>query len=129
MLDETQREAIALWYAQPDLLVEVRRLHDAGAYEELEGYLHRTCLLSIGQHDTLPDHMRDVDGKTLFPTNLNPAEDDEGWQDAIEIGWQVVEAQLGISHDDIHRAIAAEQQDEWQTFLKSVEKRRKERGS
>ena len=129
MLDETQREAIALWYAQPSVLDEARRLYDSGAHEELEGYLHRTSLLPVGRHDTLPEFMRDGDGKTLFPTNLNPGEDEDGWQDAIEIGWQVIEAELGIAHDDVHRAIAAEQQDEWQAFLKSVEQRREERGS
>ena len=40
----------------------------------------------------------------------------------------VIEARLGISHDDIHRAIATAQQDEWEAFLASVERRRKERG-
>jgi len=129
MLDETQRDAIARWYSQQDVLAEAQRLCDAGAHEELEGYLHRTCLLPIGRHDALPDFMRDADGKTLFPTNLNPGEDEEGWQDAIEIGWDVMQDRLGFSHDDIHRAIAAEQQDEWQAFLASVEQRRKERGS
>jgi len=127
MLSDVEREAVARWYARPEVLEQARALHQAEKYEELEEYLHKTCLMPLGRHDELPDYLRKEDGGPLFPENLNPGNDLEQWQDAIEVGWEVMRDQLGIEHDDLHRAIAAEQQDEWQAFLDSVERRKRER--
>ena len=33
----------------------------------------------------------------------------------------VIEAELGVSHDDVHREIGKQQKDSWDDFMKSVE--------
>jgi len=128
MLTKREREALRRWYARPEVLERVRELSEEGRPEDLEVYLHRTCLMPLGQHQQLPDYLRTDEGTPLFENNLNPVVDEEKWQDAIEVGWEVVEDQLGVSHDDIHQTIATAQQDEWEAFLASVERRKTERG-
>ena len=124
MLNQAEREALTRWYSENRVLEEAHLLFQQGEYEGLEAFLHRTCLLPLGQHDLLPAYMCDDDGKPLFPQNLNPMADEEKWQDAIEVGWTVMEKKLGMSHDDVHRAIAANQDKEWEVFMKSVEQRK-----
>ena len=126
MLNDRESEALARWYSENRVLEEAHLLYQQGEHEGLEAFLHRTCLLPLGQHDLLPAYMRDEDGKPLFPENISPMTDEEKWQDAIEVGWGVMEAKLGISHDDIHKAIAANQDEEWQAFMKSVERRKQD---
>lgn len=128
MLTRKQRDAVALWYSQPHILEEARRLYDAKAYDELEMYLHKTCLLPLSMVYTLPDYVRTEEGKPLFEFGLNPIKEEDNWKDAIEIGWEVVEQNAGVLHDVIHETIAKEQQDNWQAFLDSIERRKKERG-
>lgn len=127
MLSDVEAAALRRWYARPEVLVRARQLHDGGLLEELEELLHRSSLLPLSDHEALPDYMRDEQGGPLFPTNLNPMRDEVKWQDAIEIGWEVVEQKLGISHDDVHRAIAKEQNEDWEAFLEDVERRKRER--
>ena len=91
-------------------------------------YLHRTCLLPLSRVDTLPAYLRTEKGKPLFKFGLSPIKEEDNWKDAIEIGWEVVEQNAGVLHDVIHQTIAKEQQDNWQAFLDSIERRKKERG-
>jgi hypothetical protein len=87
------------------------------------------CLFPLARHSELPDYLKDDEGKPLFPTNLNPKEDLEKWQDAIEVGWEVVEKKFGLHHDDVHRSIAREQKEDWAQFMARYEERKKqERG-
>jgi hypothetical protein len=75
----------------------------------------------------LPDYLKNDEGEAVLPS-LNPRDSQDAWEDAVAVGWAVVEAELGITHDDVHRAIAAQQKDDWASFMKSVEERKKERG-
>ncbi len=127
MLTEAQHEALNKWYSRPEVLQQVQRLFKAGAYEAVEELLHKKALMPLGLPANLPPYMIDEDGQPLFPTALNPMVDQEIWQDAIEVGWEVTERDLGISHDDVHRGVAQEQNDEWQRFLDSVNQRKRER--
>jgi hypothetical protein len=127
MLSDTERAALRTWYGRPEIMDEVRRLYGLGRLEEIEELLHRICLMPLSKHDELPDYMRDEEGKPLFPKNLNPMQDEEKWQDAIEVAWEVVEERLDFSHDDVHRAIGKEQQADWEAWLKDVERRKRER--
>jgi hypothetical protein len=72
--------------------------------------------------------MRTEDGKPLFPTSLSPLYDAEGWQDAIEIGWAVIEEKTGVSMDHVQSKLRAEKDADWDVFMKSVEERKKQRG-
>lgn len=129
MLSIDEREALKRWYAEPRVIERAQELIEEREYQQLEDYLHKTCLLPLSKHDQLPDYLRDTEtGKPLFPTNLNPLKDEEKWQDAIDVGWEVIREKLGVGHDDIHRGIATIQEKDWQAFIESVEKRKKERG-
>jgi len=125
MLTKEEHAALTLWYSQDPVLDKARQFADSGALEDLEEYVHKTVLWPLGRHENLPDFMLDDEGKPLFPTNLDPRADQEKWQDAIEVGWEVMASSAGISHDDVHREIAQEQKDEWALFMKSVEERKK----
>ncbi len=127
MLTERESDALVRWYSQPEILDEAKRLIGAKEWEQLEEHLHMRCLFALARHSELPDFMRDDDGGPLFPTNLNPGNDLEKWQDAIEVAWEVVEKQLDLTHDEVHRRIVAEQKSDWETFLKRAEERRKEK--
>lgn len=128
MLTDAQREALRRWYAEASVLDEARRHADAGKYELLEDLLHRRHIQALSRPEGLPDYLMDEGGAPLFPEGLDPRKDEAAWQDAIEVGWEVVEAHLGLSHDAVHRRIASEQHDDWQAFLESVERRKRERG-
>ncbi len=128
MLDDKERAAITRWYAQDHIVAEARRLRDAGDMLDLEEYVNKRALFGLGRHDDLPDYLRTDGGEPLFPDNLSPVASEERWQDAVEIGWEVLGPKIGVTYDDVHRAIAAEQQDEWEAFMASVARREKERG-
>lgn len=128
MLSDEQRQALTKWYSEPRVVDEAKKLLQKKDYLALEDYLHKTCLLPLGRHDQLPEYMRDDAGATLFPTNLDPRADQELWQAAIEVGWETMASHIGVTHDDIHRSIASEQERDWEAFIKSVEQRKKERG-
>jgi hypothetical protein len=129
MLSDQERRALEQWYSREEVLATVRRLNAEQSDEDLEEYLHRVCLLPLSRHSELPDFMRDHDGQPLFPSDLNPTVDLDKWQDAIEVGWEVIERTTGISHDDIHKRTAERQHKDWQAFLESVERRKRERAS
>jgi len=128
MLTDEQRQALRRWYSEAEVVDEARRLLTKKEYLQLEDYLHKTCLMPLSRHDQLPDYMRDDSGATLFPTNVDPRVDEELWQDAIEVGWEVMGETIGATHDDVHQAIADDQERDWQAFLESVEQRKRERG-
>jgi hypothetical protein len=128
MLDEKQKNALKIWYEQSWILDSVKRSFDAQDWEDVEAIVHRNGLYPLGKHAELPDYMRNDEGKPLFPTNLNPINDMEGWQDAIEIGWAVVAEKLGFTMDEVQQHIRDEQDADWEIFMKSVEERKKARG-
>ncbi len=125
MLSKEEHAALTRWYSQDHVLDKAREFVDGGQLEELEEFVHKTALWPLGRHENLPDFMLDDEGKTLFPTNLDPRADEDKWQDALVVGWEVMAAKVGVSHDDVHREVAREQQDEWETFMKSVAQREK----
>lgn len=127
-MNEQETEAVRRWYGEEEILQAARRMIDLDELPELEEYLQMTCLFPLSRHSVLPDYMRKEDGSPLFPHNFNPKNALEAWQDAIEIGWEVIQEKFGLSHDDVHRKIAKEQEEDWESFLKSVEQRKKERG-
>jgi hypothetical protein len=127
MLDDRQRDALKRWYSREKLLGQFKDIIDKNEWEDLEEHLQMRCLFPMSRHSELPDYMRNDDGGPLFPTNLNPGHDVEIWRDAIEVGWEVIEEQFGVKHDDIHLSLANEQQADWKAFLESAEKRLAER--
>jgi hypothetical protein len=127
MLNEVEQNAIRQWYSQDHVLAEARQLIAQKAYEQLEELLHGRALFSLGRHSELPGFMRNEEGQPLFPTNLDPREDEELWQSAIELGWQVLLEATGLSRADIHHRIASRQDDDWEAFLASVEERKRQR--
>lgn len=127
-MNEQQTEAIRKWYEQTHVTQEAKRLFDKKAYEDIEELLQKDCLMPLGRHDELPEFMLDDEGKTLFPTNLDPRADLELWRDAVEVAWQVMEQKLGIIQEDFHKAIAQTQKDDWEEFLKRAEARKKREG-
>jgi len=126
MLDEKQKEALKLWYRQPKILSEARERIERKYWEDLEEFLHMRCLIPFSREEELPEFVQNEDGTPLIPS-LDPRSNQEGWQDAIEIGWQVIEAELGVSRDEVHRQIGTQQKDNWDAFMKSVEERKKQR--
>jgi hypothetical protein len=128
MLDDKQKEALRRWYKQPKILDEARTRIENKYWEDLEELLHMRCLVPLGRTQELPDYMKTDAGEPLLP-NLNPRNNQEAWDDAIEVGWGVIEAELGVSRDQVHAAIGEQQKETWDDFMKSVEERKKERGS
>jgi hypothetical protein len=126
MLDEKQKAALRQWYRQPKVLREARQRIENEYWEDLEEFLHMRCLLPFSRTEELPDFVKDEAGATLIPS-LDPRSNEEGWQEAIEIGWKVIEDELGVSRDEVHRAIAGQQKASWEAFLASVEQRKNER--
>ncbi len=127
MLDEGQKAALGRWYRRPKVLDEARELIEGRAWEDLEEHLHMHCLLPLGRTEELPDYLKKDDGTAVLPS-LDPSCNLEAWRDAIEVGWEVVESELGITRDEVHRAIAKQQQDNWDAFMARVEERERQRG-
>ncbi len=125
-LNEKQLDAIRSWYRQDWILDKVRAYWKREEWEDLEEFVHKGALMPLGRHDALPTFMLDEQGKTLFPDNLSPIGNEEGWQDAIEIGWEVVESELGLTHDTVHIKIRDLQNSDWDEFLRRAEERKKE---
>ena len=127
MLTEEQNEALRKWYRQTHVAARTQKLVGSGRLAELEDWIQKECLFPIGRVEALPDFMKDEDGETLFPSNLNPRIDQEGWQDAVGIGWEVVEQDHGISQQDYQKQVDKIAADDWQAFLDSVEERKRQR--
>lgn len=117
LLDDIQKKALKTWYAQDWILDKVRELRQADRWEKLEEFVHRDAIMPVSKHDKLPDYMRNDEGKTLFPDNLSPMANLEGWQDAIEVGWAVINDKLGLSQDEVHVKIRDIQNADWDDFL------------
>lgn len=127
MLDDKQKDALRRWYKQPKILDEARTRIEKEYWEDLEELLHMRCLVPLGRTSELPDYMKTDEGEPLLP-NLNPRNNQDAWEDAVAVGWSVIEAELGVSHDAVHEAIGKQQKDGWDDFMKSVEERKKKRG-
>ena len=85
-----------------------------------------SALIPLNRTSELPDYLKKDDGSALLPS-LDPRGNLEAWQDAIEVGWEVVEAELGVTRDEVHSAIGAQQKDSWDDFMQSVEERKRKR--
>jgi hypothetical protein len=127
MLNDKQKDALRSWYKRPEVLDEVRTRIERKHWEDLEELLHMRCLVPLGRMQELPDYLKTDEGEALLPS-LDPRSNLEAWQDAIEVGWEVVESELGVSRDAVHEAIGKQQKDDWEEFLRSIEQRKKERG-
>lgn len=128
MLNDAERQALVQWYSRDEVLETAKKLIDEKRWDRLEDYLHKGCLMPLGRHDLLPDFMKTDEGEPIFPENLDPRAELEKWQDAIEVGWDVMKEKLNFAHDDVHRSVAQAQQSDWDAFMESVERRKKERG-
>lgn len=126
-MNEKEKQALRQWYSQEWVLNAILKAKEAEDWDTLEAHVHRNCLLPLSKHDTLPDFMRNPEGGPLFPSNLSPLQDQEGWQDAIEIGWEVVKEKLGVTMEEVQGKIRAEKDADWEVFMKSVEEREKSR--
>ena len=128
MLDDRQKDAVRRWYARPEIIDKARALHREGRWEDLEEHVNMLSLMPLSDVDRLPDYLKQEDGKPLIPSNLNPLKDIEAWRDAVEVGWEVMEREIGVSQALLHQNIARNQEGDWNEFLKSAERRKKERG-
>jgi hypothetical protein len=128
MLDDKQKDAIRRWYARPQIVEKARALHREGRWEDLEEHVNILSLMPLGNIDQLPEYLKQEDGKPLIPSNLNPRKDIEEWRDAVEIGWEIMDREIGVSQALLHQNVARRQKDDWQEFMKSVEARKKKRG-
>jgi hypothetical protein len=126
MLDDRQKAALKRWYERSEVLDEARQCIAKEYWTDLEEHIQMRSLFPLLRIEDLPDSLKTDEGEALLPS-LNPRDNQDAWEDAIGVGWSVVEAELGVSHDDVHRAIAAQQKDDWASFMASVEKRKKER--
>ena len=127
MLNDRQKDALRSWYRRPEILDQARARIKNEYWEDLEELLQMRCLIPLGRTQELPDYLKTDDGQALLPS-VDPRSNLEAWQDAIEVGWEVVESELGVSRDAVHEAIGKQQKASWEEFLNSVEQRKKERG-
>jgi hypothetical protein len=127
MLDDRQEEALRRWYARPEVIDKARELSRQERWEDLEEHVQMTSLMPLSRTEQLPDYLLDENGKPLLPNDASPMRDVEEWRDAIEVGWKVMEGELGVSQEHVHRSIAQRQSDDWDAFLKGVERRKQER--
>ena len=127
--DETRRRALERWYDRAEILDRIRSWHEAQRWFELEQFIRQDALLPLTFRDGLPDWLRNEEGEPLFfVKHLHPGLGREGWAEAVDIGWEVVERRLGIRREEIIARIERIQDDDWESFLESVERRRRERG-
>ena len=127
MLNDEQKNALRTWYRRPEILDQARTRIKNKYWEDLEELLQMRCLIPLGRTQELPNYLMTDDGQALLPS-VDPRSNLEAWQDAIEVGWEVVESELGVSRDAVHEAIGKQQKESWEEFLNSVERRKKERG-
>jgi len=127
MLDDMQKEALRRWYRRSEVLDQARKRIQSEYWEDLEELIQMRCLIPLGRVSELPDYLKTDEGEALLPS-LDPRANQDTWEDAIGVGWEVVESELGVSHDQVHEKIGKQQQANWDAFMKSVEQRKKERG-
>ena len=128
-LSDRQEMALRQWYSQPQVLDKALAYLDDGNWSGMEEYLHRDALMPIARIDELPEFMLDEKGTPFFPTGIDPSANLEVWQDAIEVGWEVMERERGIGHDRVHQEIAKLEQDDWDSFIRRAEERKKSGGT
>ena len=128
MLDDEQKAALRRWYARPEIIDKARELSQQGRWDELEEHVNMLSLMPLSKIDQLPDYLLKDDGKPLIENNVNPHKDVEEWRDAVEVGWEVMASEIGLSQARLNQNIARQQSSGWDEFLESVEKRKKERG-
>lgn len=128
MLDDRQRDALRRWYRREDTRDEMQRLIESEDWENLEEFVQMRSLFGLSRHAELPAYLKDGD-KPLIPSNCNPRQDEEDWRDAVELGWEVVEAEFGLSRDTIHLKIKKWQERTWEEFIRSVEERKHQRST
>ncbi len=128
MLNDVQKEALRKWYRRPEVMDEARRLIERESWEDLEELIHMYTLMPLRRPSELPDYLKNEKGEALIPSNCSPLNSQEDWQDAIEVGWSVVEAELGVNQGRVNREIKGNEDRTWEAFIQSVEQRKKERG-
>ena len=126
MLDDRQKDALRRWYSRPEVIDEARELSRQERWEDLEEHVQMAALMPLSRTEQLPAYLLGEDGEPLLPNNASPLRDVEEWRDAIEVGWEVMECELGVSQEHLHRRIAQRQGDDWDAFLKEVERRKQE---
>ncbi len=126
MLTAKQRDALGRWYRRPEVVNEARERIAQKDWPDLEELIQKRSLIPLGRGG-LPEYLLDDEGKAVLPS-LNPAVNLEAWRSAIEVGWEMVESEFAISQDDVHGAIAKLQHRDWNSFMESVESRKRERG-
>ena len=127
MPDDKQKDGLRRWYRRPEILEQARKRVETESWEDLEELIQMRSLIPLSRTQELPDYLRTEDGEALLPS-VDPRGNLEGWQDAIEVGWEVIESDLGKTRDEVHEAIGKQQKDTWTEFVESVEQRKKERG-
>lgn len=127
MLDDEQKDALRRWYARPEIVDKARQLRREERWEDLEEHINMLSLMPLSRTDQLPDYLRKEGGEPLIASNVDPRKDIEEWRDAVEVGWEVMEHEIGVSHALLNQKIAQNQRDGWEDFLQSVERRKKER--
>ena len=126
MLNDLQKAALRRWYCRPEVMDEAKRLIERESWEELEELIHMYSLMPLRSTSKLPDYLKNEKGEALIPSNCSPMNSEEDWQDAIEVGWSVVRAELGVDQDRVNRAIKENEDRNWESFIESVEQRKKE---
>jgi len=127
MLNDEQKTALRRWYERSEVLDEARQCVRKENWTDLEEHIQMRSLFPLVRTTELPDYLKNEKGEALLPS-LNPRNNQEAWEDAVAVGWSVVQSELGLSHEDVHRAIATQQKSDWESFMNSVEKRKQERG-
>jgi hypothetical protein len=128
MLDDEQKDALRRWYSRPEVIDKARDLQQQGRWEDLEEHINMISLMPLSKTDQLPDYLLKDNGEPLIPNNVNPHKDIEEWRDAIEVGWEIMNREIGVSQTRLHQNISRQQSNGWDEFLQSVERRKKERG-
>ena len=90
MLDDKQKEALRRWYSRPEVLDQARERIEKKYWEDLEELLHMRALMPLSRTADLPDYLKTAEGEALLP-NLNPRNNQDAWEDAIAVGWGVVD--------------------------------------
>lgn len=126
MLDDRQKDALRQWYRRTEVTDEVKRLVRREDWEALEEFIQMRALFGLSRHSDLPAYLLDGDAP-LIPSNCNPRSSEEDWQDAIEVGWEVMGADFNLGRDAVHLKIKDWQERSWERFLESVDERKRSR--
>jgi len=127
MFDDRQKEALRQWYGRGEVLDQARKLIGDSNWEGLEELIQMRVLVPLGRTAELPGYLKTAEGEALLPT-IDPRVDQDTWEEAVEVGWQVMKSELDVGHEQVHEAIGRQQKDDWAAFIESVERRKRERG-